>query len=263
MTDISPAFFLSTTAHMYGAHAYTFEGGIGLLTKRLAQDLDVTYCVDVKKLSRTATGGSQVDYAVQRSLVSAVADVVICAIPGSLSLRVVSGPTPEEAQFFKAVKYSSGHILHFCIDRSIDPYVTFFSSGVNDSIAAVEVVDQSRSSPSIITRVSIHLAPELVMKLETGQALGGELPDVLDDLPDDIARHLDLYDGEITQQRIENMLPLFYPGYLKELSTFEKYQASGKKQIYYAGDYMSHALLGGACQSGEEVAQAIISAYSV
>ena len=99
------------------------------------------------------------------------------------------------------------------------------------------------------------------MELKTRRALVGELPDVLDDLPDDIARHLDLYDGEIAQQRIENMLPLFYPGYLKELSTFERYQTSGTKRIYYAGDYMSHALLGGACRSGEDVAQAIISAY--
>ena len=85
----------------------------------------------------------------------------------------------------------------------------------------------------------------------------------MDNLPDQIAGHLDLYDGEIAQQRIENMLPLFYPGYLKELNAFKQYQASGKKQIYYAGDYMSHALLGGACRSGEEVAQAIIAAYAV
>ena len=75
--------------------------------------------------------------------------------------------------------------------------------------------------------------------------------------------HLDFAEGAIVQQRIGNMLRLFYPGYLKKLSAFEQYQASGKKQIYYVGDYMSHALLGGACQSGEEVAQAIISAYSV
>jgi len=262
MTDISPAFFLSTTAHMYGSQAYTFEGGIGLLTKRLAQDLDVTYCVDVKQLSRTVTGGTKVDYEVKGSLESADADVVICAIPGSLSLRIVSEPTPEEFQFFRAVKYSSGHILHFGVDRSIEPYVRFFNSDVNASFAAVEVVDQSRSSSSCLTRLSVHLAPELVIKLKTEKTLGGELPDVLDDLPDDIARHLDLYDGEITQQRIENMLPLFYPGYLKKLGAFEKYQVSGRKQIYYTGDYMSHALVGGACRSGEDVARTIITAYA-
>ena len=262
MKDISPAFFLSTTAHMYGAHAYTFEGGIGLLTKQLAQDLDVTYCVDVKNLSRIVTGGIKVDYEVEDSLESAVADVVICAIPGSLSLRIVSGPTPEEVQFFKAVKYSSAHILHFGIDRLIKPYVKFFSSDVNASLAAVEVVDQSRSSSSYLTRVSVHLAPDLVMKLKTGEALVGELSDVLDNLPDNISKHLNLDDRDIVEQRIKNMLPLFYPGYLKVLSAFEEYQASGKKQIYYTGDYMSHALVGGACRSGEDVARTIITAYA-
>ena len=123
MTDVSPAFFLSTTAHMYGAHAYTFEDGIGLLTKQLARDLDVTYCVDVKNLSRTVTGGINVDYEVEGSLEAADADGVSGAIPGSLSLRISSEPTPEEVQFFKAVKYSSGHILHVGVDCSIKPYV--------------------------------------------------------------------------------------------------------------------------------------------
>ncbi len=55
------------------------------------------------------------------------------------------------------------------------------------------------------------------------------------------------------------MLPLFYPGYLKELREFESYQMRGRKQIYYVGDYMSHALVGGACQSGEDIARAVIS----
>tara|TARA_B100001123_G_C14385724_1_gene660753 strand:- start:148 stop:453 length:306 start_codon:yes stop_codon:yes gene_type:complete len=99
------------------------------------------------------------------------------------------------------------------------------------------------------------------MEFNTRQALVGELPNVLNELPDGIAKHLDLADGDIVQQRIENMLPLFYPGYLKELSAFEHYQTTGKKQIYYTGDYMSHALLGGACRSGEDVARTIIKAY--
>ena len=97
------------------------------------------------------------------------------------------------------------------------------------------------------------------MQLRTQPVVEGELPAIWNDLPDDVARHLELGYGHVVQQRIENMLPLFYPGYLKELSAFERYQTSGKKQIYYAGDYMSHALLGGACRSGEDVAQAVIS----
>ena len=101
------------------------------------------------------------------------------------------------------------------------------------------------------------------MDLKTRQESVGELPNVMNDLSDGIGMHLDISDWEIVEQRIENMLQLFYPGYLKKLSAFEQYQGSGKKQIYYAGDYMSHALLGGACRSGEEVAQSIIAAYLV
>ena len=259
MTDVSPVFFLSTTAHMYGAHAYTFDDGIGLLTERLARNLDVTYSADVKKVSRAVSGGSEFSYELNGLLQSTHADLVICAVPGSLSLRIVSMPTPEESQFFKCVKYNSGYILHFGIDRRVEPYVRFFSPDVNASIAAVEVVDQSRISSSYLTRISVYLSPEAVIQLKTQPVVEGELPAIWNDLPDDVARHLELGYGHVVQQRIENMLPLFYPGYLKELSTFERYQTSGKKLIYYAGDYMSHALLGGACRSGEDVAQAVIS----
>ena len=108
-------------------------------------------------------------------------------------------------------------------------------------------------------KANVYLSPEAVKKLKTQPVVEGELPPIWNDLPDDVARHLELGYGHVVQQRIENMLPLFYPGYLKKLSTFERYQTSEKKLIYYAGDYLSHALLGGACRSGEDVAQAVIS----
>jgi oxygen-dependent protoporphyrinogen oxidase len=262
MTDVSPVFFLSTTAHMYGSHAYTFTDGIGLLTERLAENLDVTYCADVKNVSRAASGGSELSYESKGLLHSTHADLVICAVPGSLSLSIVSQPTPEESQFFRCVKYSSGYIAHFGIDGSVEPSVRFFSRDVNPSIAAVEIVDQSRIPSSYLSRLSVYLSPEAVIERKSEPVVDGELNAILNDLPDDVARLLDRGYGHVVRQRIKNMLPLFYPGYLKELSTFESYQMRGKKQIYYAGDYMSHALLGGACRSGEDVAQAIITDWT-
>ena len=262
MTDVSPVFFLSTTAHMYGSHAYTFTDGIGLLTERLAQNLDVTYCADVKKVSRAASGGSEVSYEVKGLLHSTHADLVICAIPGALAMSIVSQPTAEESQYFRCVKYSSGYIVHFGIDCSVEPSVRFFSRDVTPSIAAVEIVVQSTIPSSYLSRLSVYLSPEAVIERKSGSVVDGELPAIWNDLPDDVTRYLDRGYGHVVQQKIENMLPLFYPGYLKELRVFESYQMRGKQQIYYAGDYMSHALLGGACRSGEDVAQAIMSDWA-
>jgi len=258
MTDVSPSFFLSTTANMYGSHAYTFTDGIGLLTEQLAQNLDVTYCADVKKVSRAASGGSELSYESKGLMHSTHTDLVICAVPGSLPLSIVSQPTPEESQFFRRVKYSSGHIVHFGIDSLVEPSVRFFSRDVNPSIAAVEIVDQSNIPSSYLSRLSVYLSPEAVRERKSQQVVDRELPAIWNDLPDDAARHLDLGYEHVVQQKIKNMLPVFYPGYLKDLSRFVSYQTSGKKLIYYAGDYLSHALLGGACRSGEDVAQAII-----
>ena len=262
MTDVSPVFFLSTTTHMYGAHAYTFDDGIGVLTERLAQNLDVTYCADVKNVNRTVFGGCELSYELNGLLHSMPSDLVICGVPGPLLARIVSKPTTEEAQFFRSVKYSGGYVVHFGIDRSVEPYVRFFSRDVSTSIAGVEIVDQSTIPSSYLSRISVYLSPEAVIEQKSQPVVDGELPAIWNDLPDDVARHLDLGYGHVVRQRIKNMLPLFYPGYLKELSAFESYQTSGKKQIYYAGDYMSHALLGGACRSGEDVAQAIISDWA-
>ena len=126
---------------------------------------------------------------------------MICAVPGSLSLSIVSQPTAEESQFFRCVKYSSGYIVHFGIDCSVEPSVRFFSRDVNPSIAAVEIVDQSRIPSSYLSRLSVYLSPEAVIERKSQPVVDGELPAIWNDLPDDVARHLDLGYGHVVQQR--------------------------------------------------------------
>lgn len=62
-------------------------------------------------------------------------------------------------------------------------------------------------------------------------------------------------------QWIEYMLPVFYPGYIAEMNKFVSAQAEEKRSIYYCGDYLSQALVGGACSSGKHTADTIIRHY--
>ena len=104
--------------------------------------------------------------------------------------------------------------------------------------------------------MSVFLSPEGVDEVKRTQCeeqlaefLAAELPSEL--------QYLDSSQTPIVNQWMEHMLPVFYPGYLRALERYDKIQRQGRRQIYYCGDFMTNALVSGACRSGQDVSETI------
>ncbi len=257
LADISPAFFLTTGAHMVGGHAYTFDQGIGLLSRTLSSRLNLVYGARVQDLVRLRSGGCRIRYTYNGQLVYREADLVLCAVEGAHLSSLIRDPRAEESSWFQAVRYSPGGVVHFGGQPRLSPMVRFIDNAASKRLSTIDIADEMTGAGSIQTRVSCYLSPEGVIKVRD-QGLESQLTGFIqEDLPADVMTFCKSANA-VVEQWIEHMLPVFYPGYLKKLKSFASYQADKRKHIYYAGDYMAQALVGGACRSGLEAAQTII-----
>ncbi len=251
--DVSPAFFLSTSAHVLGARRFKFRKGIGQLTRTLASRLTVRYGARVDEIARLPDDSGCV-VAVERDgrRERLQSDLVVCAVEGSRVGGLISTPTREESAWFGDIRYSPGGAVHYGLRQSLDPAIRF--SGP-DGARRISIVDIAPQDPEpdgndepVRTRISCFLSPDSAREVQHGgggnleAALGAEQPEELDRFSSAVVCKF--------EQWIEHMLPIPYPGYIHSLSTFLAYQSRRRRRIYYVGDYMAQALIGGACRSG-------------
>lgn len=251
--DVSPAFFLSTTAHTAGHKAFTFRQGIGYLCQKLASNLDVRYGVAVSGIARKSNEpGVTVQYTENGQDCSLDADIVVCATEGAKAHELVVNKTPEEAVFMSKIRYNSLGIVYHVLKRNPDHAITFYTRDHPSPLAILETVPERNNKPHLFC----ELAPETVRQVAKESA-----QDRMDQLIiDDTRKHYAALDQELdysVNQWIEHMLPVFYPGYIAPLKQFIEYQSTGSQSVYYCGDYLSQALIGGACESGKRVAELI------
>jgi oxygen-dependent protoporphyrinogen oxidase len=75
----------------------------------------------------------------------------------------------------------------------------------------------------------------------------------------DLDRNLD----RVVTQWWDAMLPEFYPGYARRVAAFlARREALGPRDLYFCGDYLSHAHTGGACADGRRIARTAIQHWS-
>ncbi len=255
--DISPAFFLTTGAHMLGGQAYTLDQGIGLLCRTMSSQLNLVYGARVQDVIRLGTGGCRIKYTYDDQLVGREADLVLCAVEGARLSSLIREPRAEESSWFQAVRYSPGGVVHFGGQPRLSPMVRFMDDSASKRLSTIDISDELTDTGDTQTRVSCYLSPEGAKEVRD-QGLKSQLATFIQkELPADVMAFCQSADA-VAEQWIEHMLPVFYPGYLKKLNSFARYQADKRKTIYYAGDYMAQALVGGACRSGLEAAQTII-----
>jgi len=251
--DVSPAFFLSTTAHMFGHKAFTFRQGIGYLNEVLASKLDVKYEVSVTRIERNLDNqGVTVHCLENGATTTRIADIIVCATEGAKIKDLVTSKSCEEEDFAGKIRYNSLGIVYHVLKNSPEHRLTFFTQNHSSPLAILESVPEKNNKPNLFC----ELAPETVKNV--GEA---GCQDTMDELIiEDSCAHYPALDKDLdysVNQWIEHMLPVFYPGYIAHLDKFSVYQNSTPNSIYYCGDYMAQALVGGACDSGKRVAEQI------
>lgn len=247
--EVSAGFFLLTTAFMSGHYAFTFKQGIGHLANALATRLDVRYGHQVSGIEHTVAGmavtGAHLGQAFRRE-----AALVVCAVEGDRAKTLLVQPDEEAGGFLDQVRYNPLTVDYGVLDKTLPHSLTFYGPGQSDTLAILESVPGS-GTPGDLPRVFCQASPQRSRQASDTTEEHRQLAAIAE------ARFPGVRVQRWVRQRIESMLPLPYPGYLKALRAFRDSQAATKQRLYFAGDYLSMALVGGACASGQRTADLI------
>jgi oxygen-dependent protoporphyrinogen oxidase len=256
--EVSAAFFASTAPHLVGRDTvHVFRGGMGRLPSALADGLTIDCGIVVRAVETPGSGHCRVHAEGNGQPVVHEASIVICATEGSLAAMLFPGLPADDRAFFAGVCYNPLGIVHYRLNRQVEPAMKFFAREAAGAISTWQQVpgnDATGQAPQLYAQLSPEAAEEARLRGKT---------DRLDELVEERVRELypDL-DTDCTDrhsQWIECMLPVFYPGYAGAMAVFRERQSSARRNVYFCGDYLAQALVTGAAASGERTARDIVS----
>jgi len=244
--DISPTFYLSTTPHLLGRKTvYTLQGGMQVLPERLAQALDVQCGVRV----------TQVEQGTPCSVHTAEgqclhADVVVCATEGARAGALLVNPQPEQQRMLAAVRYNGLGIVHVALQGDVSPLLEFAPRQSASRIATWQQTPARGDSPAgLYCQLTPEAVQEAIDTQRTEHLREFLWPEIAARLPDIDRRVI-----HTVNQWIAHKLPVFYPGYGRQVMAFLDWQRANPQRVYFCGDWLSQPLLNGACHSGRDMA---------
>jgi oxygen-dependent protoporphyrinogen oxidase len=256
--EVSAAFFASTAPHLVGRDTvHVFRGGMGRLPSALADGLTIDCGIVVRAVETPGSGPCRIHAEGNGQPVVHEADIVICATEGSLAATLFPGLPADDRAFFAGVCYNPLGVVHYRLNRQVEPAMKFFTRDIASAISTWQQVpgnDATGQAPQLYAQLSPEAAEEARLRGKT---------DRLDELVEERVRELypDL-DTDCTDrhsQWIERMLPVFYPGYAGAMAAFRDRQSAARRNVYFCGDYLAQALVTGAAASGERTARDIVS----
>lgn len=258
--DISKGYFLSLYPHLgRKLEVFTFKDGIGLLTRTLATRLDVRVNMTVTRVEPRGNGAGRVVFAVGPDGPEVFgADLVIVATPATEARRIVADLSDAERAFFASVRYTPLGIVHYVLNKPPrgGERGGFYARSHSSPFAIFRAVNADPTNPEKPHRLYCELTPQRVHEYLTAP---GAREAGLDAFVRPLARSmyptLDDDLAEVHEQWWDEMLCAFYPGYITTMAGFLTAHESRPREVYYAGDYLSHSHTGGACASGRRAAR--------
>ena len=258
--ELSAAFYLSTTPHLIGRDTvYTLRQGMGQLTRELARPLQQNGRLQLNARAlavRLGRDGApcEVDAEIDGRPQRLRADVVVCATEGTLAATLLAQAAPEcrpLCELLAAVRYNSLGIVHYALQGDLPRTMEFATRRLATRIATWQQTPAAGGQPALLycqlTPEAAHEAVAAGLTDDLDRLIGAE---VRARIPDLDARLLHRHN-----QWIARKLPTFYPGYLPKVRDYLAHQSSRPQRLYLCGDYLSQALLNGACASGQAVAE--------
>ncbi len=249
--DISRKAFLAMMISYLNANSVTFRDGIGMLPKRLAEQVEVELTAQVKGI-RIKPDGSGVDvrYSVGGQSKTVSADRVVVAVQGNHVLPLFDDPRPAWKAFFPKVHYSTGALHYHIAETDYQPPVkgTFVprSTGLPINSIAFNTYQDGRwlmlTDPSVYSFDMAQNPDELAAQ---AQEVAGAIFPALK--------------GTFRAHRIfkwRDKLPTFRPGYLDALARFWEHPQEGP--VFFCGDYFAGPSTGAALYTGMECATRVL-----
>jgi oxygen-dependent protoporphyrinogen oxidase len=239
--DLSGAFALLTARFVLGGFALeSFEGGAGLLTRTLAEQVPVRTGCEVTAVETTAEG-VRVAYRTRSGggrEGRVLADAAVVAVPGSVVPAVCATLSPAEKSFFAEVRYGRGLVCYLLLERvpvTIPGYGLAFPRREGVGLYGL-AVDHHKpgAAPAGAGLVNAALTAEASRRL--WDASDGEVAAyVLDALArTPVGRLAPL---AVAVHRWDPMLPHFSAGYLPHLAAFLE-RRDRSPRLAFAGDYL-------------------------
>jgi protoporphyrinogen/coproporphyrinogen III oxidase len=241
--DLSSAFaLLGARFVLSGFQLQAFDGGIGLLTQTLAEQVPVRTGCEVTAIetnadgaritirSRGEDGGDREDHV--------LADAVVVALPGSLVSGVVASLTPEEKSFFARVRYVRGMICFLMTERApqtLPWYGVAFPRREDVGLYGLAVDHHKpRVAPAGAGLLNAALTATAAERLRDAPD-AAVVAHVIEALARTPVGRLDPIATAV--HRWDPMLPLFYAGYLSQLAAFLA-RRERSPRLVFAGDYL-------------------------
>ena len=238
--DLSAAFALLTLRFVLGGFGLeSFEGGTGLLTRTLAEQVPVRSGCEVTAVETTPEG-ARVAYRARGAGREGrvLADAAVVALPGSLVPGVCATLVPAEKSFFAEVRYGRGIICFLLLERApatLPGYGLAFPRREGVGLYGL-AVDHHKpgAAPAGAGLVNAALTAEASSRLwdATDDDVATYVLDALGRTP--VGRLAPL---AVAVHRWDPMLPHFPAGYLAHLAAFlERRERSPR--LAFAGDYL-------------------------
>ena len=255
---ISKAYFLPTFAHSVRHGMFSFRDGIGLLTRTLAAGLDVRLRTRVESVGAASDGERRVvRYRDTSGAGELVADLVVCAVPGSRVAGLVEGLAPDQRRFFERVRYTTYSEVHYVLASPPPAWGRTYTRRHPSRFSSFQQVPGNPERPGDPPRLFCCLSPKTVAEYQAANP-PQDVGDWILPAARELYPRLDEELAEVHVQWWDDMLPEFYPGYIRELASFLEAQSPRKRRVYFCGDYLAHAHTGGACASGRRTADTIL-----
>jgi oxygen-dependent protoporphyrinogen oxidase len=261
--NISKAYLIALMGSMRGKkrRIFSFVDGVGTLTRTLTQQLDVRLNHKVNGIVQAEGGDLRIQYECGGSDREIAADVAIVATQGNRAAALVQDLDGAERSFFDSVRYTSVGIVYYLLEKDPEFFERWYTRKSPSKFAfyvAFPRSDKMIPGESQPPHLYCELTPQVVQEVIANGDQGN-----LDKYARDQARaYCPTFDTDVIgvrEQWIESMLPEWYPGYARKVSAFLEHQQNSKRPIYFAGDYLAHSYVGGACSSGRDVAERIIA----
>jgi oxygen-dependent protoporphyrinogen oxidase len=255
---VSAVFFASTAPHLVGRDkVHVFKGGMGSLPAALASGLAIDCGTRVTAVE--TTGGGPCHVHVERGGQPVVhdADIVVCATEGSLAASLFPDLPSEDRTFLAGVRYNPLGIVHYRLNRPIEPAMKFFTRDVAGPISTWQQVPGDAATGQA-PQLYAQLSPEATEKAQK-RGMTNRLDELVSERVRELYPALERDCVDRHSQWIERMLPVFRPGYARAMAVFRDRQSAARKKVYFCGDYLAQALVTGAAASGERAARDIVA----
>lgn len=250
--DVSRALFIGGLKDITSMNLISFEGGINRLCLAIAKVVPVSLNIKVESIERKE---NEVVVIGENTKTKKAFEIhtkhVVCAVPGDKVLTILTNPTPTESEFFSKIIYS--------------PMVGATFSGKTDSFKKFSTIWYPKSENAHFITVSKNFYSSnesfplfsMGLREEYYKQLKKELNFTKEYLSKLIEQELPIKDVKVVKlTEWTSGLPIFYPGYLKNIVNFIE-KTKNDKQVVYCGDYLQNPSTEGAFISGIKAARTI------